>query len=82
MKGLLITAAILAALFLGLLTLVMLGFSTGPVGMLVGIVLAVLPLPIYMLLALWIDRFEKSPSGCSLPPFSGARLRRCSSPSS
>jgi RsiW-degrading membrane proteinase PrsW (M82 family) len=60
-KGLLIAAAILAALFLGLLTLVMLGFSTGPVGMLVGIVLAVLPLPIYMLLALWIDRFEKEP---------------------
>jgi RsiW-degrading membrane proteinase PrsW (M82 family) len=60
-KGLLATAAILAALSLGLLTLVMLGFSTGPIGMAVGIVLAVLPLPVYMLLALWIDRFEKEP---------------------
>jgi RsiW-degrading membrane proteinase PrsW (M82 family) len=61
MKALLATAALLAALFLGLLTLVMLGFSTGPLGMAVGIVLAVLPLPVYMMLALWIDRFEKEP---------------------
>jgi hypothetical protein len=61
MKYLLATAALLAALFLGLVTLVMLGFSTGPLGMAVGIVLAVLPLPVYMLLALWIDRFEKEP---------------------
>ena len=61
MRWLLTTAALLAALFFGLLTLMMLGFSTGPLGMAVGIVLAVLPLPVYMLLALWIDRFEKEP---------------------
>jgi RsiW-degrading membrane proteinase PrsW (M82 family) len=57
----LIAAATLAALFLGLVTLILLGFSTGLVGLLGGIVLATLPVPFYMLLALWIDRFEKEP---------------------
>ena len=60
-RGLVTAAAILAALCLGLLTLVMLGISTGPLGLVVGIVLAVLPVPVYLLLALWIDRFEKEP---------------------
>ena len=52
MKGLLATAAGLVPKFLGMLTLLLLGYSTGPLGMAVGIVLAVLPLPVYMLLAL------------------------------
>ncbi len=60
-RGLLIAAAILTALFLALVMLVLLGFSTGPVGLLGGIVLAILPVPFYLLLALWIDRFEKEP---------------------
>ena len=60
-RTLLIAAASLSALFLGLLTLILLGFSTGVVGLLGGIVLALLPLPFYLLLALWIDRFEKEP---------------------
>jgi protease PrsW len=60
-KWLLATAGILAAIVMGLLTLLLLGTSTGAVGLVFGIVLAVLPLPIYMLLALWIDRFEKEP---------------------
>ncbi|CAN5129983.1 hypothetical protein BH20VER2_BH20VER2_09510 [soil metagenome] len=46
---------------LGLLTLVLLGLSTGGVGLVFGMTLAVLPVPIYMLLALWIDRLEKEP---------------------
>jgi protease PrsW len=61
LKALLITAAILSAVVLGLLMLLLLGFSTGPVGLVVGMVLATLPVPIYMLLALWIDRLEKEP---------------------
>lgn len=60
-KWLASTAAILAAILMGLLTLLLLGTSTGAVGLVFGMVLAVLPLPIYMLLALWIDRFEKEP---------------------
>lgn len=55
------TVAVLGALFLGLLVVVMMGFSTGWLGMLVGMILAVLPVPVYVLLALWIDRFEKEP---------------------
>ena len=58
---LLSVVASLAAVLIGLLTLLLLGSSTGTVGLLFGMVLAILPLPIYMLLALWIDRFEKEP---------------------
>lgn len=60
-RALLIAAASLTALFVALIMLVLLGFSTGLLGLLGGIVLALLPLPFYMLLALWIDRFEKEP---------------------
>ena len=60
-KWLLVTVASLVALLVGLLTLALLGSSTGLVGLMFGMVLAVLPLPIYLLLALWIDRFEKEP---------------------
>jgi protease PrsW len=61
MKWLLIVAGSLAAVVMGLLTLLLLGFSTGPVGLVFGMVLAVLPVPIYMMLALWVDRFEREP---------------------
>lgn len=60
-KWLLSIAASLTAIVLGLVTLILLGISTGPLGLMVGIVLAVLPVPAYMLLALWVDRFEKEP---------------------
>ena len=60
-RWLLITTSVLGALFCGLLMLVFIGLVAGPVGLLAGIVLAVLPVPIYMLLALWVDRFEKEP---------------------
>ncbi|MDQ6626467.1 MAG: PrsW family intramembrane metalloprotease [Verrucomicrobiota bacterium] len=60
-KWLLAVAAGLTALFLGLLTLALQGLSTGFLGLGVGMVLALLPLPFYMLLVLWIDRFEKEP---------------------
>ncbi|MEO5720904.1 MAG: PrsW family intramembrane metalloprotease [Chthoniobacterales bacterium] len=61
LRGWLIAAAILAALSLGLVMLILLGLSTGFVGLIGGIILATLPVPFYMLLALWIDRFEKEP---------------------
>ncbi len=62
LRGWLIAAALLAALFLGLIVLILLGLSTGLVGLMGGMVLAILPVPFYMLLALWIDRFEKEPA--------------------
>ena len=53
--------AILVALLLGLLTLLLIGLDTGPVPLLLGFVLATLPVPLYVALALWIDRFEPEP---------------------
>ena len=57
-------ALVVAVLFMLLLGLVTLGFvvlETGVAGFLVGLLLALLPLPIYLGLALWIDRYEKEP---------------------
>jgi RsiW-degrading membrane proteinase PrsW (M82 family) len=36
-------------------------FNTGFAGLVVGMVLAVLPVPVYVALALWVDRYEKEP---------------------
>jgi protease PrsW len=53
--------ALLVALLLGLIVLVLIGFETGPVGLLIGIISATLPLPLYLMLVLWIDRYESEP---------------------
>ncbi len=61
LRTMLVVAGILVALLLGLLTLLLIGLGTGFVPLLVGLVLATLPVPIYVALALWIDRFEPEP---------------------
>ena len=53
--------AILGAALLGLLVLFLIGVETGPVALLIGLVSATLPVPIYLLLVLWIDRYEAEP---------------------
>lgn len=53
--------AALAALLLGLLVLLLIGVETGPVALLIGLVSATLPVPIYLVLVLWIDRYEAEP---------------------
>ena len=53
--------AVLAALLLGLLVLLLIGVETGPVALLIGLVSATLPVPIYLALVLWIDRYEAEP---------------------
>lgn len=53
--------AALIALLLGLLVLLLIGFETGPVGLLVGLVTATIPVPVYLILVLWIDRYEAEP---------------------
>jgi protease PrsW len=53
--------AILIAVFLGLLVLLVIGLETGPVAFLLGVVTATLPVPIYIVLVLWIDRYESEP---------------------
>jgi RsiW-degrading membrane proteinase PrsW (M82 family) len=53
--------AILFALLLGLIVLLLIGVETGPVALLIGMVSATLPVPIYLMLVLWIDRYESEP---------------------
>ncbi|MBW3660534.1 MAG: PrsW family intramembrane metalloprotease [Gemmatimonadetes bacterium] len=62
-RRILLGAAVFGMLILGLLLLAFMGLGTGLAGLLVGMVLAVLPVPFYLLLALWIDRYEKEPVG-------------------
>jgi RsiW-degrading membrane proteinase PrsW (M82 family) len=60
-RGLAIVSA-LALLALGFLTLVMIGaLNTGLPGLLVGIIMAAIPVPFYVAAALWVDRYEKEP---------------------
>src|SRR6185295_13998608 len=53
--------AILVAVFLGLLVLLLIGIETGPIALLFGLVTATIPVPIYVVLVLWIDRYEAEP---------------------
>ena len=53
--------AALIAVMLGLIVLLLIGFETGPVGLLIGLIAATLPVPVYVALALWIDRYESEP---------------------
>src|SRR5215216_1234797 len=61
MRLVLATFAILIALFLGLLVLLLIGIETGPIALLLGLVTATIPVPIYVALVLWIDRYEAEP---------------------
>jgi RsiW-degrading membrane proteinase PrsW (M82 family) len=51
----------LIALVLGLLLLLVIGIETGPVALLLGLVAATIPVPLYIVLVLWIDRYEAEP---------------------
>ena len=53
--------AVLIALLLGLLVLLLIGVETGPASLLIGIIAATLPVPLYLMLVLWIDRYESEP---------------------
>jgi RsiW-degrading membrane proteinase PrsW (M82 family) len=61
-KNWFLIAVAAALLTVGLLTLVMIGaLNTGPAGLVVGMLLAALPVPFYVALALAVDRYEKEP---------------------
>jgi RsiW-degrading membrane proteinase PrsW (M82 family) len=51
----------LVALVLGLLVLLVIGIETGPVALMLGFVTATIPVPLYIVLVLWIDRYEAEP---------------------
>jgi RsiW-degrading membrane proteinase PrsW (M82 family) len=53
--------ATMFALLLGLIILLLIGAETGPVEMMIGLVCATLPVPLYVMLILWIDRYEAEP---------------------
>jgi RsiW-degrading membrane proteinase PrsW (M82 family) len=53
--------AALIGLLLGLLVLLLIGVETGPIALLIGLVSATLPVPVYLVLVLWIDRYEAEP---------------------
>jgi RsiW-degrading membrane proteinase PrsW (M82 family) len=61
LKWVLVSIAILLALLAGALTLYIIGYATGASGLAVGILFATLPVPIYILLILWMDRYESEP---------------------
>ena len=62
MKMAVFAAAFLGLGMCGLLMLGVIGVNTGIAGLLVGLLLATLPVPLYVMLALWIDRNEKEPT--------------------
>ncbi len=53
--------AALVALLLGLIVLFLIGVETGPVALMIGLVSATVPVPLYLALVLWIDRYEAEP---------------------
>lgn len=59
----LVSFAVLVGLLVGGLILLLIGAGTGPVPFLIGFTLATLPVPVYLALALWLDRFEAEPKG-------------------
>ena len=52
----------LIALALGLIVLLVIGVETGPGPFLLGLITATIPVPIYLVLVLWIDRYESEPA--------------------
>ncbi|MBA3322988.1 MAG: PrsW family intramembrane metalloprotease [Pyrinomonadaceae bacterium] len=56
-----VALGILTALLVGLLTLLLIGIGTGPLPFIIGLLLATLPVPVYVSLVLWIDRYESEP---------------------
>src|SRR3989442_13561385 len=59
-----IILAVFAALFaalLGLVVLLLIGAETGPVELIIGLICATLPVAVYVMLLLWIDRYESEP---------------------
>ena len=61
LKIVLAILALMIAALLGLIVLLLIGSETGPVELIVGMVCACLPVPIYIMLLLWIDRYESEP---------------------
>src|SRR5882672_8665974 len=53
--------ALMVAALLGLIVLLLIGSETGAIELIIGLICATLPVPIYVMLLLWIDRYESEP---------------------
>jgi len=53
--------ALMIAAVLGLIVLLLIGAETGLVELMIGMICAMLPVPIYIMVLLWIDRYESEP---------------------
>ena len=53
--------AVMIVALLALFLLLLIGAETGLVEMIIGLICATLPVPIYVMLVLWIDRYEAEP---------------------
>lgn len=60
-KIILAVFAVLVASLLGVITLALIGSETGPVELVIGLICATLPVPVYVMILLWIDRYESEP---------------------
>src|SRR5918911_1313960 len=60
-RWMLAIAGSLIGLLLGLIVLLLIGSQTGPVALLIGMVCATIPVPVYLSLLLWLDRYESEP---------------------
>jgi RsiW-degrading membrane proteinase PrsW (M82 family) len=60
-KIILAVFAVMVAALLGLIVLALIGAETGLVELIIGLICASLPVPIYVMLLLWIDRYESEP---------------------
>jgi protease PrsW len=61
LKGVLVTGLVLLMATCGLLVLVIAGMETGPAAFGLAVTLAVLPVPVYLAIVLFIDRYEPEP---------------------
>jgi RsiW-degrading membrane proteinase PrsW (M82 family) len=74
-RGALLTALVIAMVLTGLMVLAIAGLETGGVAFALALCLAILPVPIYLAVVLWIDRFEPEPIGMiALAFFWGATI--------
>ncbi len=61
LKIILAVFASMVAALLGLIVLLLIGSETGLVQLIIGFVCATIPVPVYIMLLLWIDRYESEP---------------------
>jgi RsiW-degrading membrane proteinase PrsW (M82 family) len=60
-KIILAVFAVLVASLLGVITLALIGSETGAPELVIGLICATLPVPVYVMILLWIDRYESEP---------------------